>query len=513
MQITSLYAYEYDINNLYEYEHVYYQSGYISEVNDINEINETNEIDEGFEPVLDSHHIQPILSELQVPLPSYTAASVVLMDASTGLVLYSNDATEHHYPASITKIMTALIVLENISDLSERIEFSYNSIFSIPRNSSHIYMDVRETLTVYEALYALMLASANEVSIALAEHVAGSVEEFVKLMNHRAFTIGARDTIFVNPSGLPASGQVTTAYDMALIMREAVRHPVFVETISTRTYMIPPTERQPLERPLRNTNHMIHQGQHFNETVIGGKTGFTNLAQHTLVTYAEYNGRRLIVSILRGGNPGIFNDTNALLRFGFDIPFEEVTVFENERYTPTIPVYQNINGSTIEIGRVIIRADNDISFNLPYGFNRAELRYELSIPETLTPPVVAGEVLGRVTVYAQNLRVGEENLIARNTVSFYVPSPPDYAENINLWFPSEYPVHLYQPEYYEYVEDPHYWIMDYLVTFMIPLALTGIMLAIATVVFMTRRQRRSKKMFKGKQSRYVSRYGSYYRYK
>jgi len=513
MQITSLYAYEDEITNLYGYE---YQHEIINP-----HIQEENQVEyesayyhEVHESVPYTPHIQPILSELQVPLPSYTAASVVLMDASTGLVLYSNDATELHYPASVTKIMTALIVLENISDLSERIEFSYNSVFSIPRNSSHIYMDVRETLTVYEALYALMLASANEVSIALAEHVAGSVEEFVDLMNRRAFALGARDTHFVNPSGLPATGQVTTAYDMALIMREAVRHPVFVETISTRTYMIPPTERQPLERPLRNTNHMIHQGLHFNENVIGGKTGFTNVAQHTLVTYAEFNGRRLIVSILRGGNPGIFNDTNALLRFGFEIPFEEVTVFENERYTPTIPVYQNINGSTIEIGRVIIRADNDITFNLPYGFDRSEIRYELSIPEKLTPPVIAGEVLGRVSVYAQNLRVGEQNLIARNTVSHYIPSSsPDHAESLTFLQPSEYLPYMYQPEYYEYVDNPHYWIMDYLITFMIPLALTGVMLAIATVAFMTRKQRRAKRMFKGKQSRYVSRYGSYYRYK
>jgi len=443
----------------------------------------------------------------QLNMPNYTADSVVLMDAATGLILYATDPHELHYPASITKIMTALIVLENIYDLSERVEFSYNAVFSIPRNSSHIYMDVRETLTVYEALHGLMLASANEVSIALAEHVAGSVESFVELMNHRAHSLGARNTHFVNPTGLPATEQLTTAYDMALIMREAVKHPVFVNIISTRSRFLPPTERQAESRPLLNTHHMIHPGRpHFNEHVIGGKTGFTNQARHTLVTYANYNGRRLIVSILRADNPGVFIDTSALLDFGFSIPFEEIMVFEADVYTPTVPVYQNVDGQLIEVGRVTLQANNDISFTLPYGFDRTQLRYNLSIPEALQPPVQEGEVLGRVAVYVQNLRVGEENLFAQNAVLPYVFS----LDNTGYYVlnPDAYYSHTY--DNYE-TFNPHYWVRDYVYTFMIPLIITGIMIAIATVLLITRRKRRMSSVTRSR-GRYA-RYDKYTRYK
>ncbi|MCL2216588.1 MAG: serine hydrolase, partial [Defluviitaleaceae bacterium] len=220
------------------------------------------------------------------PSPQFSAEAVVLMDAKTGLVLYGHGANTPMYPASITKVMTALIVLEQSSDLNERIEFSHNSIHSIPRSSAHISMDVGETLTIYEALYGLMLRSANEVAVALAEHVAGSVEDFVDLMNRRAVALGANNTHFANACGLPRAGHVTTAYDMSLIMREAVEHPIFNEIISTVRFDIPPTERQPDVRHLLNTNQMIRPGPYFNENVVGGKTGWTTPAGNTLVTYA-----------------------------------------------------------------------------------------------------------------------------------------------------------------------------------------------------------------------------------
>jgi D-alanyl-D-alanine carboxypeptidase len=187
------------------------------------------------------------------------------MDASTGLVLYESEGTTPMYPASITKIMTALIVLEHATNLTERIEFCDDSVWGIPRNSSHIYMDVGETLSIYEALYALMLESANEVSVALAIHIAGSVEEFTDLMNRRAASLGAHDTHFVNPSGLPARGHVTTAYDMALIMREAINNPIFTNIISTRRFDIPPTERQTETRHLLNSHQQIRNGAFYNE--------------------------------------------------------------------------------------------------------------------------------------------------------------------------------------------------------------------------------------------------------
>ena len=246
--------------------------------------------------------------------PMYMAGSVTVMDADTGAVLFETEQHTSRYPASVTKIMTALLVLEHVDDLSERITFSKSAV-DIPWYASRMGMQAGDTMTVYDALNALMLVSANEVAWALAEHVSGSIDEFVGQMNRHAASLGAVNTRFVNPCGLPGAGQYTTSYDMALIMREAVRHPVFNRIIATPSAYLPPTESHDSPRLMRNTNRLIQpDGLEFNGSVIGGKTGFTNAAQHTLVTYAELDGRPVIVSVLYVPHRGsIFSDTTALL--------------------------------------------------------------------------------------------------------------------------------------------------------------------------------------------------------
>ena len=445
-----------------------------------------------------------------IPPPRYTSAAVVVMDADTGLVLYGSEHNTQFYPASITKIMTALIVLENISDLSERIEFSNNAVFSIPRNSSHIAMDVGETLTVYQALYGLMLSSANEVSIALAEHVAETVEAFADKMNHRAAVLGAVNTHFVNPSGLPATGHVTTAYDMALIMREAIKHPVFVDIISTRRFDIPPTERQPNARELLNTNRLIHPGAYFNEWVIGSKTGWTHDAQHTLVTYAEHDGRRLIISALRGEPSGPFRDTLALMSYGFSMPFEKRLVFESAAYTRMVPVYQDVNGSPLNVGYVTLQASSDLHFMLPIDFDNRELRYALSIPEYVAPPVLAGDSLGRVTVYVQNVRAGDVELLAQNLVlalPSYEPEEPGAGGGENTATVSyiSYP----QPggNYPSLAVYPtNAWANEYLFTVALPIAASALTLIVAIIIVATSRKRHMRKTLGGKYTRYAKSY-------
>ena len=463
--------------------------------------------DEAYTPQ-EEYNFEPPLPPPVVPPPRYTSAAVVVMDADTGIVLYGSDHNTQLYPASTTKVMTALIVLEHVSDLSERIEFSYNSIWSIPRNSSHIYMDVGETLTVYQALYALMLPSANEVSIALAEHVAGTVEQFSDLMNRRAASLGAVNTHFVNPSGLPGTGHVTTAYDLALIMREAIRHPVFVEIINTRRFDIPPTERQSEARLLLNTNQLIHPGSYFNEWVVGGKTGWTNAARHTLVTYAEKDGRRLIISTMRAESGGTFRDTLALMSFGFSMPFEERLVFESAAYTRMVPVYQNINGEPLNIGYVTVQAGEDLHFMLPVDFDIRELRFDLSIPERVAPPVIAGDSLGRVTIYVQNVRAGEIELVAQNLV-LALPPPQEAdpgaggGDNASLY--SGYP----QPGY-DYptlaVYPTPLWGMEFLLTLVLPIAVSIITLITSAVIVIVGRRRRMRKIIQNKYARYSRAY-------
>ena len=343
------------------------------------------------------------------------------MDAATGLVLYEYNARTPLYPASITKIMTALVVLDHATDLNENVAFCHDSVFGIPRTSAHIYMDVGETLTIEQALYALMLESANEVSLALAIHIAGSVPEFAELMNLRAAQLGAYDTHFVNPSGLPARGHVTTAYDMALIKREAVRNDVFRRIISTVRFDIPPTQRQPDTRHLLNSNRQIRvdQHQHFNEDIIGGKTGWTINAGNTLTQYAYRDGRRLITVTLQGAGAGPFHDTTSLLNFGFALPMEYVTVFDAEAYTLTLPVKQTTDGITSEIGRVRLQADSSLEFAMPHNWQPDWIHFDIDIPETLEPPILLDTAIGHVNVYVQDVFVGNVTLRARDAAFAY----------------------------------------------------------------------------------------------
>jgi len=400
--------------------------------------------------------------------------------------------------------MTALVVLEQAIDLQERIEFSNHAVFSIPRNSSHIAMDEGETLTIEQALYGLMLSSANEVSLALAEHVAGSVESFVDLMNRRAMSLGATRTYFVNPSGLHANGHITTAYDMALIKRAAVQNPDFARIISTLRFDIPPTERQPLVRELLNTNRLIQPGLFFNEYVVGGKTGWTPNAQHTLVTYARQNSRRLIISVLQAESAGTFHDTITLMNYGFALPFEEITIFDASDYMLNIPVYQNINGNPTEIAQMPVLATRNLSFQLPLDFDPGWLRYELSVPETLTPPILRGQEVGGVAVYVQNIRVGEVMLQAQEEVLLYSPRPADY-------MPLVTPV--YYPALYEYIAEYYeaaiYWLYDYVLTLIIPLGISAVTLVVSILVYVSRRKRRMRRMLHNRYARYPD----YYRYR
>jgi len=264
-------------------------------------------------------------AEKEEPIRPYEAASVLVMDVETGAILYHTDGFSRRYPASVTKVMTALLVLEAVDNLDEIVTFSRNAI-NIPSYASRMGMlRVGDTLTVREALYGLMLPSGNEVARALAEHVSGTVPAFIQLMNQRAVELGAHNTRFVNPCGLPGNGQFITAYDLALIMREAIGHPKFVEIIGSAYFDLlndyengngDDNETEPVT--IRNTNRMVRPTDElFNEYIVGGKTGFTNAAQHTLVSYASRDGHSIIISVLFAPRGATFTDTAFLMDYVF----------------------------------------------------------------------------------------------------------------------------------------------------------------------------------------------------
>lgn len=240
----------------------------------------------------------------------------IVIDADSGAVLFGKNLHETYYPASITKVLTALIVLEECS-LDEEVTFSHDAVYNVEAGSSNAGLDEGDVLTVEDCLYALLLQSANEAANALAEHVSGSREAFAELMNQRAAELGCQDSHFANPSGLNDENHWTSAYDMALICREAIQNPTFLEIDGTKTYKLPPTKRNPDGLTLYAHHAMLLSSRsEYYEGAFGGKTGYTSLAGNTLVTFASKNDMTLITVVLNGHQTH-YSDTKAMLDFGF----------------------------------------------------------------------------------------------------------------------------------------------------------------------------------------------------
>jgi len=256
--------------------------------------------------------------------PVITSEACILLDARTGQILYEKNMHQKHYPASLTKILTALLALEE-GRLTDKIVMSEEAVFSVDYNSSHIALDVGEEITLEQALNAMAVASANDAANGIAEYLAGDLESFGPLMTERAAALGAKQSNFVNAHGLPDANHFSTAYDLAVIMMQAIKNSDFREIFSKRRYEMPPTNCQSEIRYLNNTNPLLN-GRFNYEGVIASKNGWTKDAQYTLATAARKNDRELIVVALHNQDQeDICADTIKLLDYGFNA-FREVTV-------------------------------------------------------------------------------------------------------------------------------------------------------------------------------------------
>lgn len=343
--------------------------------------------------------------------PQIEGGAAVVMEASTGTVLYEKNAHEELYPASITKILTTLLVLENC-DLQEEVTFSYDSVHNIERDSTHIFRDVGEIMTVEQCLYAVMLGSANDCAYAVAEHVGGGYENFVAMMNDRVTKLGCENTHFMNPHGLTHENHYTSAYDMALISQAALENDMFRKITATKRYTIPFTNKHPNEEtPLVNHHKMLtnYMGEtaYLYDSCIGGKTGYTDLARNTLVTFAEKDGMTLICVVMKENSKTQYTDTISLLNYCFD-NFTMWNVAENE------PQYQVSGAANMEIfGTTQSFVDLDVSSQiiLPKTVPFEEAEYKL-VEETKEQDVVAvweysyaDRVVGRANITVTNAQV------------------------------------------------------------------------------------------------------------
>lgn len=332
-------------------------------------------------------------------LPQIQSELALVVCAQTGHIIYSHgDPHARAMPASMTKVMTALLLLESGAAWDDIIMHTSEAVFGIPRNSSHIYMSPGEVLTVSQALYAIMLPSANDVSNAIAEFISGDLESFNQLMNNRARELGAYNTNFTNAHGLPHADHFTTPYDMHLIMREALTHEKFVEVINTARFIIPPTAHQPQPRIIDNTNLMVRPtSPQFTLSIVGGKTGWTTPSGHTLVSYARQSETSVItVVMLAQRREDIFNDTRELINYAFD-QFVPHTFFNASEFEQTIKTAQRSNHGVIVTGYADVFAQDNITLYIPKTLNPQNIQLTTILPERVLSPTPENFVVGSVS--------------------------------------------------------------------------------------------------------------------
>ena len=336
----------------------------------------------------------------------------IVIDAKSGAVIYGKQIHEKFYPASITKILTALIVIEKC-DMDEIVTFSHNAVYNVESGSSNAELEAGDKLTVRDTLYAMMLKSANEAANALAEHVGGSIEGFADMMNAKATELGCRGSSFRNPSGLNDDQHYTTPYDMALIAQAAFNNETFTEIASSRHYTLPETIRKPEGQTIYPGHKMIKKNfpDFYYPEAIGGKTGYTMKAGHSLVTCAQKGDLKLIAVILKGKNTH-YSDTKALLDFGFN-NFTSIRISDYETRYTSIENDLTIGGLPAA-DLSVLTFTRDSTITLPNSFVFTDV--ESSITYDLTP-ADPDNAVARISYSYNQRNLGNAYLIRSDAIT------------------------------------------------------------------------------------------------
>ncbi|MBP3326188.1 MAG: D-alanyl-D-alanine carboxypeptidase [Coprococcus sp.] len=321
--------------------------------------------------------------------PDIVSNAAIVMDAKTGNILYEKNATEKKYPASITKIMTCYLALQNCK-FDETLTMSEDAIWGIERDSSHIALDVGESITMEEGLYALMLESANEVAWAIGEHVSGgSITEFAELMNQTAKELGCKGTHFSNANGLHDDNHYTTCYDMALITKAALTLDDFRTITGTLSSSVAPTNLCDVERPLNLHCNMVKPySTYYYEYCEGGKTGYTEEALNTLVTWAKKGDTELICVVMDCmGSWNTYTDSKALYEYCFN-SFSHLSPAEIVRFTDTdketaISRLNNFYNTDYK-SDINLSVDSDYYLSVKTGWNTKDITTEISYNDTIS---------------------------------------------------------------------------------------------------------------------------------
>ena len=337
------------------------------------------------------------------PIPNVYSPACILMEEESGKILYSKNAHTRMYPASTTKIMTAILTLENCK-LDEVAVASHNAVFSIPSGYSTATIQEGEELTIEQLLNVLLIPSANDAAVVLAEHIAGSVEAFADMMNSKAVDLGCTDTHFVNPNGIHNEEHYSTAYDLALIGRYAMQFDTFRTIVQKTSYALPTTNKYDKEDRLFNTtNELIKKNysssptNYYYQYATGAKTGYTDAAKSCIVATATKDDISLIAVVLHDSSTedGLSQrpiDCKTLFEFGFN-NYSIQQIAEKNAVAKQI----DVKNATKETKSLDLLYSDDLYGLIPDDVDLSTITPNIILTENLTAPIFEGTNLGTIT--------------------------------------------------------------------------------------------------------------------
>lgn len=349
---------------------------------------------------------------------SLVAESAILIDQDTGQILFTKNEHTPMYPASTTKILTGIIVLEDL-DLNREVTIT-KDMEGV--DGSGIALEAGEVLTVNELLNAMLMVSANDAAEALAKTHSGSIEAFAKVMNERAASMGALNSNFKNPHGLPDPDHLTTSFDLAMIAKYAMQNERFREIVMTPRFEIPANAIKEEIRYLNHSNKFIpgvpgssdkisYRGNTVTkgyDLITGIKSGYTTKAQHCFVGAASYEGRNFISVIIKSQGTDMYIDTRKLLDYGM---FGTVTyqLYDFGEFVAQ-KTLEDKRGTNVQLV-----TENALSVDLPLDLSVSDLVRKETIQDQMTLPIEKGEILGNVSYYLNDVLLSETNLVAADT--------------------------------------------------------------------------------------------------
>ncbi len=353
--------------------------------------------------------------------PQIDSGAAILIESSTGRILFEKNAYKKMYPASTTKIMTAILTLEkcNLEDIAT---VSPEALNSIPNGYATANLQIGEELSIKDLLYALMVKSANDTAVVLAEHISGSVQEFSKLMNEKAKELGCKNTNFVNPNGIHDDNHYSTAFDLATIARYCMKNETFRQIVATTSYTLPATNKYTnADRTFSTTNALIVENNnnrpdnYYYKNAIGIKTGYTSQAKNCLIAGSYRDGLEFIsvvldASLTEEGLSTRYLDTISLLDYGYD-NFTLTKVKEENNFVTTIDV-PKASKETKKLDLIIkdsITAVNNKTTDIDL------INPEITIKENLEAPIKKGDTVGKIKYLIDDIEYTSD-LIATNDV-------------------------------------------------------------------------------------------------